>query len=202
MMACIVIQCVTFLFIWLLLPARSLQQTKNGYINPRQLHLYRNLGARGGDNGYNWPDVESESDFIVYCEHWFMETFKGASMAFVSQDDLVDFLAGTCMVFDEEDIPEFDCPAPTFASIAIEVQLVFVKHLCNVENGEEMLDCLKSIVDGESEFGLDVDIKKSPFVEELCCGLLPFISLVHLEKNSGKLRLEGLHSSTSSFDRF
>lgn len=137
-------------------------------------------------NIFERPTIRSESDFVAYCESWFKSSQQDPPKAFVSQGDLVDFLVETCSTFDEEDLPEFDCPVPTFTSIAVDVQLVFVKHLCNVKVGEEMVECLKSIVDSGREFGYRVDLTKSAFVGELCCGLLPFLELVGLEQNSGK----------------
>jgi hypothetical protein len=168
---------------------RSTSPVNRGY-------FHRDLPARrsndvpsdetSGHNVFERPAVQSESEFVSYCESWFLSSQKDISKAFVSQGDLVDFLVETCHIFDEEDVPEFDCPAPTFTSIAVDVQLVFVKHLCNVKVGEEMVKCLKSIVEAGNEFGYGVDLTKSPFAEELCCGLLPFLELVGLEQNSGK----------------
>ncbi len=130
--------------------------------------------------------IESEADFVSYCEDWLLFFEKDRSNAFVSQGDLVDFLADVCTVFDEEDLPYFDCPAPTFTSIDQDVQIVFVKHLCGLKVGEEMVQCLKSIVDAGTEFGYHVDLTRSPLMEELCCGLIPFVSLVGLRQSTGK----------------
>jgi hypothetical protein len=164
-------------------------------------HFDRDLEARAsndvatdgssGHNVFERPVIRSESDFVSYCERWFFSSQKDLSNAFVSQGDLVNFLVQTCLAFDEEDLPEFDCPAPAFTSIAVDVQLVFVKHLCNVKVGEDMVECLKSIVETGREFGHGVDLTKSPFAEELCCGLLPFLRLVGLEQSSGKLSRGG-----------
>ena len=144
------------------------------------------------DEGTTWHNVfepieiQSESDFVAYCEGWFLSSQEDISDAFISQGDLVDFLAETCFAFEEEYLPEFACPYPTFTSIAVDVQVVFVRPLCDAAAGEEMVECLKSLVNVGEVFGFGGDLTTSPFAEELCCGLLAFVERVGLEKDAGK----------------
>lgn len=155
--------------------------------------LYRDLKANNQDSTdtetlfpvFERKDpIDSEADFVAYCQEFFLFYEDDPSHAFISQGDLIDFIRNVCTVFDAEAIPDFDCPFPTFHTISKNVQYTFVKNLCK---GQDMAVCLQSILSKGTEFGYHEDLTKSSLLEELCCDLVQFIGLVGFRKNSGKL---------------
>lgn len=168
------------------------RRAKNG--NRLEPQLYRELKANYDDStetetlfpyAFERKDpIDSEADFVTYCGEWFLFFEDDHSNAFISQGDLIDFIMDVCTVFDGEDIPDFDCPSPTFRTISDDVQFMFVKRMCE---GKDVAVCLQSILDLGKEFGYNEDLTKSSFLDEFCCDLVPFISLVGLRNNSGKL---------------
>jgi hypothetical protein len=131
------------------------------------------------------PTIESESEFIAHCQDWF-SSFEDDM---ISQNDFSSFLADVCDILDEDDdLPALDCPEPTFDSLGLNVQVLFAKHLCG--SSQQPLECLASLVASSDEFGYEVAKKKqswimSTLVEELCCGLLPFLELARLDEDAG-----------------
>lgn len=132
--------------------------------------------------------IVSEADFLNYCEGWFLASTRDLqSTVFISQSDFVDFLANSCVIFDDDEgLNDFACPYPTFTGISKKVQSVFVKHLCDQRSGTELQDCLGGLITSGSEFGYDVDPTVYPLIEEMCCDLVNLISPLGLEANAGK----------------
>jgi hypothetical protein len=130
------------------------------------------------------PTIESESEFIAHCQDWF-SSFEDDM---ISQHDFSSFLADVCDILEDEELPALDCPEPTFDSLGLNVQVLFVKHICS--SSQQPLECLASLVASSDEFGYEVTKKKqswimSTLVEELCCGLLPFLELARFDEDAG-----------------
>lgn len=161
--------------------------------NEHEPQLYRELTASYDDSTdaetlfpfefEPMDPINSEGDFVGYCKEWFLFFEDDHSNAFISQGDLIDFIVDVCTVFEGDDIPDFDCPRPTFRTISERVQFMFVQNLCN---GKDVAVCLQTVLNNGTEFGYHEDLTKSLFLEDLCCNLVQFISLVGLRKNSGK----------------
>jgi hypothetical protein len=135
----------------------------------------------------NWPPIDTELAFIGHCQDWFL---SDSSPSFISQHTFASFLATECDILDDEDLPAFNCPLPTFESLDMHIQLVFVKHVCeDEEDSLEDLRCLNSLLSSLEEFGFYASQKNrrwtSMAIYDICCNLLPFLSRVKLQPNIG-----------------
>lgn len=137
------------------------------------------------EEGANQPSVETELDFITNCRLWFLSD----KPTFISQLDYTGFLAEACDALDDEDLPLFDCPDPSFESLGLGVQLLFVWNICDKTDRFDQMHCLNSLTSSQDEFGYDASKTNvnwiSSLVDGLCCGLIQFLSLAKLEPDIG-----------------
>lgn len=131
------------------------------------------------------PEIDTEDDFVLYCVDVLVASHTEPTNALISQQDLVYLVNEICSIFDDKNLPEFDCPSPKFTAISMDVQLVFIRHLCDVDIEEDMLICLNAMIDS-GDFGVTVDLSQSFFPEKVCCDLLPFLSQHNLYQSDGK----------------
>jgi hypothetical protein len=73
----------------------------------------------------NDGELGTENTFLEYC---FTQLLSHPVRAdgLILQDDAAKFIWGICDIMDDEDIPAFHCPTPTFFNLEPEVQLSFV----------------------------------------------------------------------------
>lgn len=125
----------------------------------------------------NGPDSDDspsgpKSDFLEYCNSWFLDGLTVGGSNFISQDDFVDFLVDTCGSFNDKELITFDCLAPSFSSVPINVQLVFVQQLCS--SRPDQISCLELLINSGNDFGYSNGPAITGIVDELCCHLTPY----------------------------
>jgi hypothetical protein len=167
----------------------SYDGSKNSYNGSNGDDLYDDRS--GGNIG-----IYTELEFIEYCQAWWVrqdDVVDNENM-FISQKDFANFFVNVCEHFNDDDVPLFGCPAPTFDMLDTSIQLLFVQDICS--NDEELpnddLECLDTLKLSSEVFGYSVTQSQSDgcsvaaLFRTICCELLGDITRVRLD-SSGTL---------------
>ena len=57
--------------------------------------------------------VDTEDAFLAYCQTQLL-SYPVAADGLISQSDAAMFIQDICDIMDDEDLPDFQCPTPTF----------------------------------------------------------------------------------------
>ena len=152
-----------------------------------------------GDNIFDTPTIESESEFIVYCRQNLLSASVVNTNNIISQVEFTKFLIFICDIMHDEKLPDFNCPNPTFDELSLPVQLTFVYFICDGKTSNELIACLDNLMNPVDESGVAVAVpplfgydttfpeKVESDVLGLCCALLPFLVLTNIDPLMGTL---------------
>ena len=145
-------------------------------------------GSRGLQKGHKGREAQleqysdSEQDFFNFCtEELLSDAVVGDGI--ISQNDFGDKMGLFCRTFTAPTFTNVDCPATTFTSLSVDVQLIFLIAVCPEDEGKTaQMDCLHSLdsLNGMgADFGYIVSSEMMPevenTVENLCFELVPVV---------------------------
>jgi hypothetical protein len=148
------------------------------------------------DRSGDYIGIYTELEFIEYCQAWWVrqDDVVDRENMFISQRDFANFFVNVCDHFNDDDLPLFGCPTPTFDMLDTSIQLLFVQDICS--NEEELpnddLECLDTLKLSSEVFGYSVTQNQSygynidALFRTICCELLDDMARVRLD-SSGTL---------------
>ena len=142
--------------------------------------------------------VDTEDAFLAYCQTQLL-SYPVAADGLISQSDAAMFIQDICDIMDDEDLPDFQCPTPTFFNLNPEVQLSFVWFICPHDEQISLLQCLTDLAIQGTDFGYPVSASTLPQAEAnvlgFCCSLLPFLDLTNITPLAGKYAVASVNET-------
>jgi hypothetical protein len=156
--------------------------------------------SRDNDHIFSsFQNIKTDLEYTIFCQD---RLLSDTGNDFISQNDFADFLVDSCDVLNDEDLPDFNCPNPSFNTLKTVLQLIFARDMCKEETskGDES-QCLDFLLESENDFGYslnDLNVGVEESVSTMCCSLLPFLVLADLEHDGESLPSQPVSQCSSN----